>query len=37
MSNIEVIKILNKMIANTQYAKIKGVITSSNLFDKKKQ
>lgn len=37
MNNIEVIKILNKMIGYTQYAKRKGVITSPNLFDKKTQ
>lgn len=37
MNNIEVIKIINKMIGYTQYAKRKEAITYPNLFDKKNQ
>lgn len=37
MNHIEVIKMLNKMIGYTKYAKRKEVITCPNLFDKKPQ
>ena len=37
MNHIEVIKILNKMLGDTHYAKRKEIITYPNLFDKKNQ
>jgi len=37
MNHIEIIKILNRMLGDTQYAKRKEVISYPNLFDKKTQ